>query len=368
MRLHGLLLSVVLVAAVCSEAVAIYGVRISDLDSTPLPANPIRIWGRVTSESPLKLSDGRGEVTFTGKTATINQFLILDGWWDGSTFAVVPNGPGPDRMIYIPAGSFLMGNNGSEPYSYSHELPQHSVYLSGYWIGKYEVTRGEYAQFIAAGGYTNQSYWSSDGWNWRLTAWSNNPSAGPPRIQPNYWGAVQNFGSGSFTQTDDHPVVGITYYEAEAYCNWAGGHLPTEAQWERAARWTGSYPNVYPWGNTWDAEKCNNYYDHNEAGGGYWKYQTAPVGSYPTGVSPCGCMDVAGNVSEWCMDWYLSDYYSQTPAGGWIDPLGPASGGYRMMRGGGWNSDNNAMRCASRGNAGPVHSMGRDDFGFRLAR
>jgi len=230
----------------------------------------------------------------------------------------------PGQMIYIPAGSFLMGNNGAEPYSYSNELPQHSVYLSGYWIGKYEVTRGEYAQFMAAGGYSDPTYWSSAGWNWKVTT---------SRTEPDYWAAVQDWGTGSFTQTDNHPVVGVSYYEAEAFCNWAGGHLATEAQWEKAARWTGSYPNVYPWGNTWDYERCNNYYDHNAAGGGYAKDQTAPVGSYPSGASPYGCQDMAGNAWEWCKDWYSSTYYSQSPAS---DPQGPTSGSYRALRGGSW--------------------------------
>lgn len=134
----------------------------------------------------------------------------------------------PGEMIYIPAGSFLMGNSGNEPNIYDRELPQHSVYLPGYWIGKYEVTRGEYAQFMNAGGYSTPSYWSSDGWIWKT---SYGISA------PLYWPAeVCWYYPCPFTQTDSHPVVGVSYYEAEAFCNWAGGHLPTEAQWEKAAR------------------------------------------------------------------------------------------------------------------------------------
>ena len=132
------------------------------------------------------------------------------------------------EMIYIPAGSFLMGNSGvgdDATYSFSNELPQHSVTLSAYYIGKYEVTRGEYREFMDAGGYTTQSYWSAAGWSWKGS-----------RTQPDYWSASQDWGTGTFTQTDNHPVVGVCYYEAEAFCNWAGGHLPTEAQWERAAR------------------------------------------------------------------------------------------------------------------------------------
>ena len=281
---------------------------------------------------------------------------LLNSGWKVKGYVTVAN-PFTAEMIYIPAGSFLMGNNGSEPYSYSDEFPQHSVYLSGYYIGKYEVTRGQYRQFMNAGGYSNSAYWSSAGWSWRV---SNS------RTQPVYWAASQDWGTGAFTQTDNHPVVGVSYYESEAFCNWAGGHLPTEAQWEKAARWTGSHPNVYPWGDVWDAEKCNNWYDNSSAGGGYQKRQTAPVGSYPSGASPYGCQDTAGNAWEWCKDWYLSNYYSLTPSGGWNNPPGPTSGGSRVLRGGGWYYGDFTNRCASRSSDNP--SSNWYSSGFRLAR
>lgn len=238
----------------------------------------------------------------------------------------------PGQMIYIPAGSFLMGNNGDEPYSYPQEFPQHSVALSAYYIGKYEVTRGEYRAFMTATG----------------------------RAAPYYWAASQDWGTGTFTQTDSHPVVGVTWYDAEAFCAWAGGHLPTEAQWERAARWTGSHPNVYPWGDAWGDEKCNNYYDTNPAGGGYAKYQTSPVGSYSNYPSPSGCQDMAGNVYEWCQDWYKSYPGSSNPF--------DYTGSYRVLRGGGWGSGAVSQfgRCASRDYYFP--STYRRFIGFRLAR
>jgi len=264
------------------------------------------------------------------------------------------------QMIYIPAGSFLMGNSnvGNDAvYRNSSELPQHSVSLAAYSIGKYEVTRGEYRAFINAGGYSNSAYWSSAGWTWKGS-----------KTQPSYyWVDPVNWGTppGSFSQGDSRPVVGVTYYEAEAFCNWAGGHLPTEAQWERAARWTGSHPNVYPWGDTWDAQKCNTWYDSLYPG-----YQTAPVGSYSSYGSPSGCQDMAGNVYEWCKDWYGETYYSTSPSS---DPQGPTSGdyGYRVLRGGSWGYGPNgdSYRCAYRGYYYP-YPNGYDgvNFGFRLAR
>jgi formylglycine-generating enzyme required for sulfatase activity len=269
----------------------------------------------------------------------------------------------PGEMIYIPAGSFLMGNSGvgkDGVYGQPNELPQHSVYLSEYWIGKYEVTRGEYRQFMDAGGYANSAYWSTDGWSWKGL-----------RTQPDYWATQQNWsGSQPFTQTDYYPIVGVSYYEAEAYCNWAGGHLPTEAQWENAARWdpVNSHPNVYPWGDEWNVwgdvygvQECNNWLDSL-----YPNVQMAPVGSYLSGASPYGCQDMAGNVYEWCQDWYGADYYSTSPTN---DPPGPSSGSYRVMRGGTYFyhlGQGNEYRAANRAAADPYGAA--DYTGFRLAR
>ena len=179
----------------CVACWAVYGVRISDLNNSPTPPNPIKVWGQVTSESPLMISDGRGESTVSGITASLGDYVTVTGNWSGGVLTVNGSadtyiGPAGVEMIYIPAGRFLMGNSGvgddAAYINYSgDEFPQHSVTLSGYYIGKYDVTRGEYAQFINAGGYSNPAYWSSDGWSWKV---SNNAT------QPTYWAAVQNWG------------------------------------------------------------------------------------------------------------------------------------------------------------------------------
>jgi formylglycine-generating enzyme required for sulfatase activity len=368
-----LVASAITLVTLAVPAGAVYGVRIGDLEYDPLPANPIKVWGTVTAVDPVRMSDGKQEIGAGGIAADIGDFLIVTGDWDG--FTLTPNGPvealiGPAqiRVVYIPAGSFLMGNNGHEPYTNPDELPQHSVYLSGYWIGKYEVTRGEYHQFMQAGGYTNPAYWSSAGWSWRVSH---------SRTEPHCWPALTCFHHGptgcdkttcsyAFTQTESHPVVGVSYYESEAFCNWAGGHLATEAQWEKAARWNGSaappyQPRTYPWGDTWDAEKCNTYYDHNPAGGGYARYQTAPVGSYPTGMSPYGLHDMAGNAWEWVQDWYTSYPGSSSPF--------DYTGSYRVIRGGSWgNYYVTNYRCASRDYYLHPSSYQWSNLGFRLAR
>jgi gamma-glutamyl hercynylcysteine S-oxide synthase len=359
-RLPACVVSLLLVCVCGTAAWAVYAVRISDLSNTPLPPNPIKVWGKVTSISPVKISDGTSEITVLGLTASVGDFVVVTGDWSGGVLTVA--GP-PDvqigDMIYIPAGVFLMGNSNvgdDAAYRNTTELPQHSVYLSAYWIGKHEVTRGAYRAFMDAGGYSNWSYWSTEGWSWRV----NNG-----RTEPDYWAANQDWASyygfpaQPFTQTDSHPVVGVTYYEAEAFCNWAGGHLPTEEQWEKAARWTGSHPNVYPWGDEWDAEKCNNYYDQNAAGGGYKRCQTAPVGSYSAGGSPYGCQDIAGNVWEWCQDWCKSYPGSGSPF--------DYTNSYRVLRGGSWTWNYAQVpRCAWRHNDYPYNSF--HYFGFRLAR
>ncbi len=316
--------------------------------------------GGATTTYPVSVTGDVG----AGVAPGTNKHIVWDAGKDvpgtyGSDFSVCVTASDVDfiEMVSIPAGTFKMGNNGSEPYSYSNEFPQHDVYLSTYQIGKYEVTRGQYRKFIDAGGYSTQSYWSAAGWTWKGS-----------RTEPSYWAEQQSWGSppGTFWQSDLHPVVGVSYYEAEAFCNWAGGHLPTEAQWEKAARWTGTYPNVYPWGNTWYVNNCNNWDDTAYVG-----YQTAPVGSYGSGVGPYGLHDMAGNVWEWCLDWYSADYYKTPPAGGWVDPQGPASGSDRVLPGGSWYNHYYSFyfRCAYRGHIKPSDpNAGWYGVGFRIAR
>lgn len=262
--------------------------------------------------------------------------------------ASVPVAAYSGEMVYIPAGSFEMGSNSGA----SDNRPEHSVFLSGYSIGKYEVTRGEYGQFKDAGGYSNRSYWSDDGWAWKEAN---------QRTEPGYWTAQQNWGTGNFQQTEQHPVAGVSWYEAEAYCRWAGVRLPTEAEWEKAARWTGVYSRVYPWGDTWNNENSNNAGDSLYPG-----YQTAPVGSYPGGASPYGSLDMSGNLNEWSADWKGFNYYSETPVGGWVNPTGPIAGTWKVYRGGSWSySTDSYNQSAGRGETlpGDTHNY----IGFRVA-
>jgi iron(II)-dependent oxidoreductase len=171
-----------------------------------------------------------------------------------------------------------------------------------------------------------------------------------------------------FIQTDQHPVVGVTYYEAEAYCKWAGGRLPTEAEWEKAARWDEKRQRscVWPWGDVWDPEKCNNPDDHNPAGGGYRVNQSAPVGSYAAGASSYGCLDMVGNAWEWVASPSKSHPGNPTPYND-----GDA---YRLVKGGCWDDGpSSSGRCSYRTWYLPLNSSGTgpgdsDYIGFRIAR
>jgi len=223
------------------------------------------------------------------------------------------------EMILIPEGEFIMGSpEGEGDYD---ERPQHTVFLDAFYIDKYEVTNAQYKQFMDATGHEAPAYWDDERFN-----------------QPN------------------QPVVGVIWHDAVAYAKWAGKRIPTEAEWEKAAR--GTDGRIYPWGNEWDNSKCNS-----DVGNDGYQY-TAPVGSFLAGASPYGVMDMAGNVWEWVADRYGDNYYSQSPQ---QNPKGPDSGSMRVLRGGSWVSTlQTPLRCAVRlGNfPGPRGNL----FGFRCAQ
>lgn len=214
-------------------------------------------------------------------------------------------------QVWVPGGTFTIGadKQGATRPSWAanealSEGPAHEVRISrGYWIDTTEVTVAAFAAFKSAGGYDNESLWSADGWKWR--------KAQGAKALPN--ACIQ--------QAPDEPQVCVTWYEAEAYAHWRGGRLPTEAEWEFAAR--GPESRIYPWGNEYDAAKAN-------LDGG-----TKPVatGSYPKGASWVGALDMAGNAMEWVADWWSTTYYGQRVGD---DPTGPATGSVKVEKGGWW--------------------------------
>jgi formylglycine-generating enzyme required for sulfatase activity len=267
--------------------------------------------------------------------------------------------PGSE-MILVPAGNFTMGGGtGAE----SDELPAHSVYLAAYYIDKYEVTNAEFGAFIGAGGYNIAALWSLEGWAARTSAnWT----------QPAYWGQdAYRSGPG----WPGFPVIGVSWYEAEAFANWVWKALPTEAQWEKAAR--GTDARLYPWGNETDNLGARANYsgsgDPYESGSS----QITPVGFYDghehllppfqtiSSPSPYGGYDFAGNAWEWVHDWYSSSYYSTSPTS---NPQGPSTGSSRVLRGGSWSYGTTNLRCAERYSGASPPTSRINNYGFRCAR
>ncbi len=218
-------------------------------------------------------------------------------------------------MVYVPAGEFLMGSAG-DALAVDHEKPQRSVYLDAFWIDQTEVTNAHYRACVEAGMCRTPGCWEN-----------------------------------SDTNAPQQPVVCVTWDDAQTYAHWVGGRLPTEAEWEKAARgWDG---RIYPWGD--HAPTCDlaNYLDcvgHPD-----------PVGSCPAGISPVGALDMAGNVWEWVSDWYASDAYSRSAA---ANPQGPETGRNVVVRGGTWKDIAAMTRCAARSFNPPDYAY--HDVGFRV--
>jgi formylglycine-generating enzyme required for sulfatase activity len=217
---------------------------------------------------------------------------------------------------------------------FASEQPQHAVRLTGgYWLDKYEVTNAAFQAFVTAGGYTNQAYWSESGWQWLNGRATRDTCASQSAIAP-----------------ATHPCVKVTWYEAEAYARWRGGRLPTEAEWEYAAR--GLQALSYPWGNTFDASQTNVV---NSKG-------LTPVGSYPNGVSWVGAHDMAGNAMEWVQDWLAVNYYQASVSD---NPTGPATGRQKVEKGGWWGSNPFVARSAYRHFEDPP-DYSDEHIGFRI--
>lgn len=258
-------------------------------------------------------------------TAPIPATLMDDQLVAGSTRRSPVDGM---MMVYIPAGEFLMGSS-SDPKAEDDEKPQQTVYLDAFWIDQTEVTNAMYAMCVNDGDCLSLEWRDS---NTHQVYFGN----------PTY---------------DGYPVIHVTYDRAVDYCRWAGKELPTEAQWEKAAR--GTDGRVFPWGSDYpDCDLANFGGDVDEGCLG----DTSPVGSYPGGASPYGVLDMAGNVYEWVSGWYDEGYYLDMPL---VNPPGASSGSYRMYRGGSWLAAWDHVRAAYRDYE--IDNKGRDNVGLRCA-
>ena len=267
-------------------------------------------------------------------------------------------------MVWIPPGNVRLGQAGIAE-------PVNAFYLDGFWIDRYEVSNAKYKAFMDAGGYQDSTYWNPVGWAWRV---ANSVTL------PDSWNS-NTYHGGGIAGNEQFPVNGVSWFEADAYCHWAGKRLPTEAEWEKAAkggcemhgnpdRCDDSDTPTYPWGEDLTGPQANYF----QSGDPYeFIGSTTPVGYYDgsdhsgyqtiDSPSPYGLYDVAGNVWEWCST--MNAAYPYNPNDGRENPPLSDSEGYRVLRGGSWiNVD--GLRCAIRGSDYPNLRYG--SVGIRCVR
>ena len=256
---------------------------------------------------------------------------------------------GTENMILIPEGKFVMGRDADQAFAsclvlydpyhdlmecalswFEDEEPIHTVHLDDYYIDKYEVTNAEYQACVEDGVCVQPEKFSS----YSRDEYFGNPEYG------------------------NYPVIYVNWYDAKSYCEWRGARLPTEAEWEKAAR--GTDGRIYPWGDSFDGTAGN--FCNPEIGDNRYS-DTAPVGSFPEDTSPYGVMDMAGNVFEWIADWYEYDYYDSSPS---EDPQGPTDGKQRVMKSCNWSCVyTSSIHASDRFWAFPDYKW--DMYGFRCA-
>jgi len=246
--------------------------------------------------------------------------------------------PAHDEMIRIPAGPFLMGSDKkTDKNSYGAEYPQRKVHVDAYEIDKYEVTTVQFLKFVLANNLPPLIDWQYDGGNFQETM-------------------------------ANHPVMHVSWFEADAYCKWAGKRLPTSAEWEKAAR--GEDGRIYPWGNQPAGLSRANFGRTGLSGPVRDRPERlllyppiVSVDKYENAISPYGVFQMSGNVAEWTADWYDATYYKKAPD---RNPKGPEQGTQKAFRGGGWIDSTPSVRPAQRNGAEPATKM--NWLGFRCAR
>jgi formylglycine-generating enzyme required for sulfatase activity len=299
---------------------------------------------------------GQGSPEFSGWMPQLEHFLQIGGFLP-ATVAPAARAPAPGKgpapktvndgfgdYVYVPAGAFEMGDRAGD--GLARERPVHTVDLPAFFISRYEITNAQWQKFRDDPGYDDPTFWPEG----RVV----------PRDQVPYWTQPNNHGGGT-PGSDEYPVIGVNWDAATAYCAWLSARtgkryrLPTEAEWEKAAR--GTDGRRYPWGNTIDRDLANYV--------GAQSFDTVqPVGHFPGNASPYGAFDMAGNVLEWCQDWYDRDYYAHASR---RNPQGPQSGAYRVVRGGSFFVEATELRSSARSMAWPSF-QGHRMIGFRPVR